>query len=515
MRAVRDGRATLRELLIAEGVRDAGRIHTELFHVEPGAAARRSTRAGRRRRGRRARSRSRLDGRTSTLDLRPDDVAGARRRAAGARRRCRSPARAASAAPAGPRSSRAGRDGRQLRARARRGRAGLRADLPVAPDVRRRSSSTTTPEPSPALGTVAAWRLATSAASGLKISAIAYGNWLTHGSQVEEDAALACVRQALDEGITTFDTADVYANTKAETVLGKALKGERREGLEIFTKVYWPDRPRRAQRPRPVAQAHPGVDRRLAAAAAAPTTSTSTRRTATTTRRRSRRRWRPSPTSCTPARRSTSASRSGAPSRSGAAHALARELRDPAGLEPAAVQHALAGHRGRGRADLRGARHRPDRLVADRAGRADRQVQAGPAAAGRLARHRRQGRRRHDLALDEATTCSSASSSSQPIADEAGLSLAQLAVAWVLQNDNVSAAIIGASRPEQVTENVKAAGVTLDAAALKAIDEVLDPVVERDPAKTQSPRTPGLLSSSRRRGRRRLSGSARAAAGRS
>src|SRR6201995_3553252 len=79
--------------------------------------------------------------------------------------------------------------------------------------------------------------------SGLKISEIAYGNWLTHGSQVEEDAALACVRQALDEGITTFDTADVYANTRAESVLGKALQGERRESLEIFTKVYWPTGP--------------------------------------------------------------------------------------------------------------------------------------------------------------------------------------------------------------------------------------------------------------------------------
>src|SRR5918996_3475138 len=79
--------------------------------------------------------------------------------------------------------------------------------------------------------------------SGLKVSAIAYGNWLTHGSQVEEDAALACVRQALEEGITTFDTADVYANTKAESVLGKALAGERREGLEIFTKVFWPTGP--------------------------------------------------------------------------------------------------------------------------------------------------------------------------------------------------------------------------------------------------------------------------------
>src|SRR5690349_11441799 len=79
--------------------------------------------------------------------------------------------------------------------------------------------------------------------SGLRITEIAYGNWLTHGSQVEEDAALACVRQALEEGITTFDTADVYANTAAESVLGRALKGERREGLEIFTKVYWPTGP--------------------------------------------------------------------------------------------------------------------------------------------------------------------------------------------------------------------------------------------------------------------------------
>src|SRR3954449_1449225 len=80
-------------------------------------------------------------------------------------------------------------------------------------------------------------------ASGLRISEIAYGNWITHGGQVEADAATACVRAALDAGITTFDTADVYANTKAESVLGEALKGERREGLEIFTKVYWPTGP--------------------------------------------------------------------------------------------------------------------------------------------------------------------------------------------------------------------------------------------------------------------------------
>ena len=79
--------------------------------------------------------------------------------------------------------------------------------------------------------------------SGLKVSEISYGNWLTHGSQVEADQATACVREALDVGITTFDTADVYANTKAESVLGEALKDERRASVEILTKVYWPTGP--------------------------------------------------------------------------------------------------------------------------------------------------------------------------------------------------------------------------------------------------------------------------------
>src|SRR6187551_2888896 len=84
--------------------------------------------------------------------------------------------------------------------------------------------------------------------SGLKISEIAYGNWLTHGSQVEADAAHACVRAALDCGITTFDTADVYADTLAESVLGDALAGVRRESYELFTKVFWPTGPGRNDR---------------------------------------------------------------------------------------------------------------------------------------------------------------------------------------------------------------------------------------------------------------------------
>jgi aryl-alcohol dehydrogenase-like predicted oxidoreductase len=72
----------------------------------------------------------------------------------------------------------------------------------------------------------------------------------------------------------------------------------------------------------------------------------------------------------------------------------------------------------------------------------------------------------------------------KPIADDCGLSMAQLAVAWVLQNPNVSAAIIGASRPEQVVENVKASGVRLEPAVMTRIDEILGDAVERSPSRT-------------------------------
>lgn len=76
--------------------------------------------------------------------------------------------------------------------------------------------------------------------SGMYISELAYGNWVTHGEQIDQDTATACVQQALDLGITTFDTADTYAGTRAERTLGEALTGVRRESVEIFTKVYFP-----------------------------------------------------------------------------------------------------------------------------------------------------------------------------------------------------------------------------------------------------------------------------------
>ena len=76
--------------------------------------------------------------------------------------------------------------------------------------------------------------------SGMYISEITYGNWITHGSQVEEAGAIKCVQAALDAGITTFDTADAYAEGRAETILGKALKDSGNEAIFTDSKAGAP-----------------------------------------------------------------------------------------------------------------------------------------------------------------------------------------------------------------------------------------------------------------------------------
>ncbi|MDX5450457.1 MAG: aldo/keto reductase family protein [Actinomycetes bacterium] len=321
--------------------------------------------------------------------------------------------------------------------------------------------------------------------SGLKISEIAYGNWLTHGSQVEEDAALACVHQALEEGITTFDTADVYANTAAETVLGKALEGQRREGLEIFTKVYWPTGPGK-HNDHGLSRKHimESIDGSLTRL-----------KTDYVDLYQAHRYDHETPLEET-MEAFADVVRQGKALYIGVSewtadqirrgHALARELRIPfvsnqpqynmiwRVIETEVVptskelgvgqivwspigQGVLTGKYLPGQAPPPGSR------ATDEKGGSNF-VQ----------------RYLQDDVLERVQRL-------KPIADEAGLSLAQLAVAWTLQNDNVSAAIIGATRPEQVTENVKAAGVVLEPSVMKAIDEVLEPVVERDPAQTRSP----------------------------
>jgi aryl-alcohol dehydrogenase-like predicted oxidoreductase len=321
--------------------------------------------------------------------------------------------------------------------------------------------------------------------SGLRISEIAYGNWLTHGSQIEKDQALACVRQALDLGITTFDTADAYADTAAESVLGEALKGQRREGLEIFTKVYFP-------------MGQPGQnDHGLSRKHILESINGSLRRLGTDhVDLYQAHRF----DDMTPLEETMEAFadvvRQGKALYIGVSewtatqlregHRIARELRIPfvsnqpqynmlwRVIEGEVVptceelgigqvvwspmaQGVLSGKYQPGQAPPAGSRATDERGGADMIS--------------------------HWLTDDVL----SAVQQLQPLAQEAGLSMAQLAVAWVLQNPGVSAAIVGASRPEQVVDNAKAAGTTLEAGLMSAIDAILDPVVQRDPALTTSP----------------------------
>ncbi|MFJ4884958.1 aldo/keto reductase family protein [Streptomyces sp. NPDC088731] len=317
--------------------------------------------------------------------------------------------------------------------------------------------------------------------SGLTISEIAYGNWLTHGSQVEEDAAVACIRAALDAGITTFDTADVYAETRAEAVLGRALRNERREGLEVFTKVYFPTGPGHNDRGLGRKHIMESIDNSL-------------RRLQTDyVDLYQAHRYDHS----TPLEETMEAFadvvRSGKALYIGvsewtadqlrAAQRLARELRIPLiSNQPqySALWRVIEGEVVPASEEL-GIGQIVWSPIAQGA-LTGKYKPGAPLPAGSRATDDKGGanmvaRWLRDDVLERVQRL-------RPLADSAGLSLAQLAVAWVLQNTNVSAAIIGASRPEQVTENVGAAGVTLDAELLKGIDDILDPVVERDPGLT-------------------------------
>jgi aryl-alcohol dehydrogenase-like predicted oxidoreductase len=321
--------------------------------------------------------------------------------------------------------------------------------------------------------------------SGLLISEISYGNWLTHGSQVEEEMAHACVRKALDLGITTFDTADVYARGRAEEVLGRALHGQRREGLEIFTKVFWATGPGRNDRGLSRKHIMESVDASL-------------RRLQTDyvdLYQAHRYDYH------TPLEETMTAFadivRAGKAHYIGvsewradeirAGYELAKELRIP--LVSSQPQYSMLW------------RVIEPEVVPTCEELGLGQIVFSPLAQGVLTgkylpgEQLPEGSRATDelgsrmiarFMSDETLT---AVQQLRPLADLAGLSMGQLAVAWVLQNPNVSSAIVGASRPEQLEDITAASGVSLEPDLLKAIDEVLAAVVERDPARTQSPAT--------------------------
>jgi aryl-alcohol dehydrogenase-like predicted oxidoreductase len=320
--------------------------------------------------------------------------------------------------------------------------------------------------------------------SGLKVSEISYGNWVTHGSQVEEDAAIACVNAALDSGITTFDTADVYAQTRAEVVLGKALRGQRREGLEIFTKVYWPTGP--GQNDRGLSRKHiresiDGSLRRLGVDYV--------------DLYQAHRYDHETPLEET-IRAFDDLVRAGKVLYVGVSEWDADQIRraveiaDRLGFDrlvsnqpqysmlyrvievevvPTSVELGLG------------------QIVWSPIAQGvltGKYLPGQPPPEGSRATDPTSGHFTERLRTDEILT---AVQGLVPLAAEAGLTMAQLAVAWVLQHDYVSSAIVGATRPEQLLDNVQASGVHLEAELMAAVDAVLADVVVRDPRLTVSP----------------------------
>ena len=323
--------------------------------------------------------------------------------------------------------------------------------------------------------------------SGLKVSAVSYGNSITHGSPVEDDAATACVHRALDLGVTTFDTADVYAGTKAEVVLGKALAGQRREGLEIATKVFWPT--------------GPGVnDRGLSRKHIMESIDGSLRRLQTdhVDLYQAHRFDHQTPLEETMVAFSDVV-------RAGKAHyigvsewtadqirrgaALARELRVPfVSNQP---QYSM----------LWRVIERDVVPACEDEGLS--QIVWSPMAQGILTgkylpgEPPPEGSRATDEASGKDFIAGFLSDDDllqrvqdlKPLAEGAGISMPQMAVAWVLRNPNVASAIVGASRPDQLDATVAAADITLDDDLVAAIDDILGDKVERSARLTTSPRT--------------------------
>jgi aryl-alcohol dehydrogenase-like predicted oxidoreductase len=320
--------------------------------------------------------------------------------------------------------------------------------------------------------------------TGFKITAISYGNWLTHGDQVEAAAATKTVQAAYDAGITTFDTADVYAGTKAEKILGDALKGIRREGLEIFTKVYWPigegvnDRGLSRKH---IREACDGSLKRLSVDYVdlyqmhrfdyeTPLEET--------------------------LRAFEDLVRQGKVLYIGVSEWTADQIKQALDIAKQMNFDRIVSSQPQ-YSMLWRVIEKDVVPLCEKEGIS--QIVWSPMAqgvltgkylagqkppAGSRAADPGVGQNIEKFMKDEILT---AVQGLIPIAEDLGLTMAQLAIAWVLQNQNVASAIVGASRPDQIIENAKAADVVLEKAVMQKIDDVLAKVIERDPANIISP----------------------------
>ena len=319
--------------------------------------------------------------------------------------------------------------------------------------------------------------------TGMYVSEISYGNWITHGSQVETEAAVKCVREALNQGITTFDTADVYAGTKAEVVLAKALKGVKRESYELFTKVYWPTGTGKNDR---------GLSRKhIMESCHASLKRLNTDHIDLYQAHRF--------DFETPLEETLSAFddliRQGKVNYIGVSEWRAEQI---------AAGAALAKQMG-----FQLISNQPQYSMLWRVIEAEviptsetlgvSQIVWSPMAQGILSGKYLPGQPvpSDSRAADEKAgsfireklndDLLSRVAQLAPLAEECGATMAQFALAWVLRNPNVSSAIVGASKPEQITSNLKALEIEIpDEIAAKA-EAILQPVAVFDPAETKSP----------------------------
>jgi 1-deoxyxylulose-5-phosphate synthase len=300
--------------------------------------------------------------------------------------------------------------------------------------------------------------------SDLTVSEISLGSWLTYGGGVDRVQAEACVRRAFELGINFIDTANVYARGGAESFLGEVLRDVPRQSYLLATKVFFPMSPQ---------------DSGLSAA--------QIRKQLDASLKRLRvpyvdlyqcHRYDPR----TPLEETAAALTEAV--RQGKVRYLGFSEWNPGQIEAAL---ALPGERF--------VSSQPQYSLLWRAPEAEvfplcaregiGQIVWSPLAQGILTGKYLPGRPppKDSRAASEAMggflqgrlddRVLAGAQRLKPIAAELGLSLPQLALAWVLRRPEVSSAIVGATRPEQVTENAGAAGVKLDPAVLKRIDEAL------------------------------------------
>jgi aryl-alcohol dehydrogenase-like predicted oxidoreductase len=320
--------------------------------------------------------------------------------------------------------------------------------------------------------------------SGFKVSELIYGNWLTHATQIENEAAHATVKAALEGGITTFDTADVYANQQAEVVLGEALKGQRREGLEILTKVYWP-----------VAERKPN-DTGLSRKHIMESINGSLKRLQTdyVDLYQAHRYDVETPLEET-------------------MQAFADIVRQGKalyiGVSEWNAEQIRAGHKLSKELGFQLISSQPQYSILWRVIEAEvvptceelgiSQIVWSPMAQGVLtgkylpgqpvpensrAANEKVNSFIQKLLTDEVLT---KVQELKPIADDMGITMAQFSLAWVLQNKNVAAAIVGATTPEQITSNLGAVGIEIPQDVMAKVDSIFAGITVTDPKETRSP----------------------------